>query len=418
MMLYKSKNLVLASLLIGFLSVSMNVVCAQSVKISNNRITIQDGVNDAVLSEIKKGIGTAKDLVFILQKINGNDDLAKICAAYPDMKELEIDGPKTLTSIAPVSKLKNLTRFRLNGGTVEDFTPLSALTGLTSLRISGNNFENGMMATDLKWLNKLTNLTMLSIGASTKKGNLVSFEGIPAMPRLTSISISGAVPKDLTPLLVLSGLKTLELQNCVIADLTPLTGLPKLEKLNLYGATVKTFAPLAGCPALKELCYYAVKGADYSSLGKLTKLEILEGGLTDLKEISWITSLTNLKKFMMFSEGVTHYTPLAKLKLEELRIWNMKVSAIDLGFLTGMTSMKRLTLEGLEGVTKINVLQNLTALTSLSIIKFNTKGGEAIPLDIIKKLPNLGDLTISSGVFTDAQLTGFAKPQIRITQRR
>ena len=403
----------------GFFIANIGIAYSQpSVKISNNRITIQEGVNDAILKEIKSGIGTAKDLVFNLQKINGNEDLAKICAAYPDMKELDIDGPKTLTSIAPVAKLKNLTRFRLNGGTVEDFSPLSNLTTITNLRIDGNNLENGMMAPNLKWMSKLTNLTMLSIGASSKKGNLVSFEGIPSLPRLTTVTINGGVPKDLTPLLVLSGLKTLELQNSIIADLTPLTGLANLVKLNLYGSTVKNFSPLAGCPALKELNYYATKGADYSTLAKLTKLEVLEGGLTDLKDISWITALTNLKKFMLFAEAVSDYTPLAKLKLEDLKIWNMKVNSIDLSFLTGMTSMKKLTLEGLEGVSKVNVIKDLTGLTSLAIIKFNTKGGEAIPLDIIKKLPNLAELTVSSGVFTDAQLTGFAKPQIKITQRR
>ena len=389
-----------------------------SVNISRNRVTIQEKVTDAILADVKKEVGDTKDLIFRLVKIESDEDVAKLCAAFPGMKELDIDSPKELTSIAPVTQLKGLTRFWLKGATVSDYSPLSELTELTNLDIEGNSAKNGMMAPDLKWMSKLTNLTRLNIGASSDVRNLVSFEGIPAAKKLTSATIKSGAPADLTPLQALSSLKTLELTNSIIADLTPLTGLPALEKLSLYGVTVKDFSPLAGCTALKELTFYATKGADYSTLGKLTQLENLQGGLTELNDISWISGLTKLKNYRLFAEKVTDYTPLAKLKLEELMIWNMKVNVIDLDCLSDMTSMKKLTLDSLEGVKNVEVLQKLTALTSLTIIKFNTKGGESVPLDLIKKLPNLTELTVSAGVFSEDQLTGFAKSNIKIQQRR
>ncbi|MCL2768302.1 MAG: hypothetical protein FWE49_06225, partial [Synergistaceae bacterium] len=338
---------------------------APSVRISDkkDRVTIQESVTAEILAQVKKEVAEGgAGVVFVLQKIN-EADLATICEAFPGMKELEIDGPTTLTSIAPVAKVKGPARFTLKGGTVTDFSPLSDLTTITNLEIRGNNMENGMMAPDLKWMSKLTNLTRLSIGAPSKLGTLVSFEGIPSIPKLTSAAISGGVPADLTPLQALSGLTSLELTNSTIADLTPLTGLPKLGVLSLYGATVRDFSPLAGCPALKELTYYATQGSDYSTLGKVTQIETLKGGLTALDDISWIPALTKLKKFELFSESVKDYTPLAKIQLEDLQIWQMKVPA-DLTQLSGVVSLKKLKLWNLKstGFEGLGTLVNLEEL--------------------------------------------------------
>ena len=386
---------------------------APSVNVSRNRVTIQEAVTDEILTKTKEGVGETKDLIFILLKINSNEDIAKICEAYPDMKELTISGEKDLTSIAPVAKLNKLTRLEIKADSVEDVSPLSSLTGLTNIKV-----EVRGMGPDLKWMSGLTNLTALSVRAGK---SLVSFEGVPSASKLTSGAFiliqQNTSPMDLTPLTALPAMKTLELNGVNIPDLSPLAGLSKLEKLNLNESTVKDFSPLAGCPALKELNFYATKGADYNTLGKITRLQVLDGGLTKLDDISWISGLTNLKKYRMNGEYIKDLTPLAKLKLEELIIFDMRVDAIDLGFLSGMTGMKKLTLQGLEGVSNLNELQNLTALTTLVVIKVNTKGGEPVPLDLIKKLPNLVDFTVSRGLFTEEQLTGFANPKIKVTTR-
>jgi len=435
-----------------------------SVKISDRKdnVAITGGVTAEILAEIKKEVGETKGLVFRLQKPDSNEDLAKICEAFPDMKELSIDGPVELTSIAPVAKLKDLTRFYLSGGTVADFSPLSDLTGLTNLEVRGNTSKNGMMAPDLKWMGKLTNLTRISIGAGSDLRTLVSFEGIPSLPKLTSAAFTGAAPADLTPLQALSGLKTLDLTGSKIADLTPLAGLPALEKLNLYGATVKDFSPLAECPALKELNVYATKEADYSTLGALAQLMDLQGGLTDLDDISWIPGMTGLKIYRMFAEKVTDYTPLAKTQIEDLTIWNMR-APVDLKQLSGATSLKKLKLWSVKNTSGFEGLASLANLEDLTLTGMNAKDGTAVDmafagslgnlkiltlsgsevsnfdavahcaklekveidskttgidsLEALKKLPNLATLQVPKGAFTQEQLAGFANPNIKITER-
>jgi Leucine-rich repeat (LRR) protein len=436
---------------------------APSVKISDKKdnVTIQEGVTAEILAQIKKDAAEEKNLVFRLDKIGSNDDLTKLCDAFPGMKELNIDGPKELTSVAPVAKLKNLTRFTLNGGTVADFSPLSDLTGLTNISIRGNSVENGMMAPDLKWMSKLTKLTSLTVGAPSKLRTLVSFEGIPSIPNLSSAIFTGGAPADLTPLQALSGLKKLELTGSDIADLTPLTGLPKLENLSLYGVTVKDFSPLAGCSALKILDVYASKGADYSTLGKLPQVRELNTGMTEIADISWIEGMTNLKKLQVFSEKIADYTPLAKIKLEDLTIWKMNAPA-NLQQISGVSSLKRLKLwnlkaGGFEGLASLVNMEELVLMgmnakdgtgvdmafakslvnlkkleisgseisnfdavagcSKLESVSIDAKSTGITSIEALKGLPNLKTLVVPKGIFPADQLTGYANSAIKVTER-
>ena len=460
------KSGILLSMLCCLFGLSLcagDALAAPNVKISDRKdnVIIQEAVTDEILAEIKKGVGDKKDLSFSLQKAGSIEDITKLCEAFPGMVKLSIDGPKDLTSIAPVAKLKGLKFFWLKGATVADFSPLSDLTGLDNLQIVGNNLKNGMMAPDLKWMSKLTNLTRLDIGAPSDLRTLVSFEGIPAAAKLTSAKFSGGAPADLKPLQALSSLKKLDLVGSKIADLTPLAGLPNLEDLNLYGAEVKDFSPLAGCPNLKTLNYYSTVGSDYSTLGKLTQVQELKGGLTKLADISWVAALPNLKKISVFAEYVTDYSPLAKSKVEEFQIWNMRAPA-DLKTLSGAVSLKKLTLwscKGLSGFAGLGSLVNVEELTlqgmnakdgtpvdmafakslvnlkkldindsaisnfdavagcaKLETVNISSKTAGITSLAALKKLPNLKTVSVGKGVFPDAELAGF-DAKVKINQR-
>ena len=400
---------------IGIICIALNAGYAQTIKIANKQITIEAGVTNEMIAEIKKVSADGDGYSISLQKIKSNDDIAKICNSFPNVKALIIRAEKEITSIAPVAKLKNVTNFQLNGSSVTDYSPINSLTNLTFLHV-----ESCPVGPDLKWMSKLTKLTTLRIwGDNRLPGGtkLVSFEGIPDIPGLRSISISDAVPASLEPLQALYFVNSVQLRNSTISDLTPLAGMRSLEKLDLYGSTVRDFSPLSGCKKLKEINFYATKNADYETLSKVTQLEVLYGGLTELKDISWITALVNLKSYHTFAEHTVDFTPLSKLKLEELKLWDMRSKTIDLGFLSGIPTLKKLNLESTENVSKINTIQSLVNLESLTITKFNTKGGEAIPLDIIKKLPKLKELVVFKGQFTKEQLSGFANPAIKINER-
>ncbi|MGE9984953.1 hypothetical protein [Desulfovibrio sp. SGI.169] len=296
-------------------------------------------------------------------------DLEKICSAMPTMTKLEISDSKALTNIAPIAGLSHLKGLKIGAKQVKDFSPLAKLTNLESIDVSSD-----AMGPDLTWLSGFTNLKTLRVYGGS---NLTSFKGLPALASLSSIRLGGASPADLSPLLGMTGLKTVDLTGCTIADLTPLTKLPKMEDLNLYGARVKDFSPLAGCPALKKLTYYAVEDADFSTLGKLTQVVELKGGLTKLDNISWVAELPNLKKFDVFAEYVTDYSPLTKTTIESFQIWNMRAPVGDLASVGQMKSLKELKLWSADGATNSASLSGLGNLEKFTITTdYNKKSGE------------------------------------------
>lgn len=493
----KIKTVLLSLLTVAMLAAGP-AYAAPSVKVSDKDVTITESMTDEGFAQVKSAAQTAEKVV--AKKIV-DADLEKIAATFPNIKTLEVEGTKELSTLAPLAKLTNLKKLKLRAEGVSDFTPLAALTGLESIDVGSSN-----MAPDLKWMSNMTKLKNVYIMGGS---SLTSFEGLPAIPSLKKINFVGAAPADLSPLLVLTGLTSVELTGCQIADLTPLTKLANLDDLSLYGSTVKDFSPLADCAKLKKLMYYAVKDADFSTLGKLTQLTELTGGLTQLADISWIENLPNLKMFKMFAEYITDYTPLTKTNLEMVQIWNMKEPVGDLAVVGQTKSLKELKLWSVDGATNSKALSGLANLEKFAIVTdYNKKSGEPFDfaaasgwakvkdidvtgaalvntdgiasaaaveslkfskitgdqpvsmkflakmsklgyislneckvadfdaiagcqalktvsltkvdgitsLDALKKLPNLKNLTVSKGVFSDADLSGFDE-KVKITQR-
>ena len=437
------------------------LLAAPQVELNGSTFAISEGVDDSVLSQIKADMGSVEDaskLEFALSEVK-NEDLAKICAAYPDMYALSIEDSEALTSIAPVAGLKKLRQISLSLEKVADFSPLAGLALLEHLDVSCEALS------DLKWMKGLAKLEAVKVDGSPSADaaakKVVSFEGLPSLPGLRGVQLSGHAPADLTPLVAaFPNLVKLDLSNCAIKDLAPLARLAKLEELSLYGAQVRDFSPLAGCPALESLNYYATKGADYSTLGALKQIKELKGGLTELADISWMAGMKNLKAFDVFSEKVTDYAPLASTGVERLQIWNMRVpqDLTSLGAartlvklklwdlndlkgaaaLAGLTGLAKLTLDGVNaksgGPVDLAFLGKLSALKELVIDGSKVAGFDAVAgckalekveirknegissLAGLKKLPKLKSLTVSKDAFPAAELQGF-DPRVKISQR-
>jgi len=220
----------------------------------------------------------------------------------------------------------------------------------------------------------------------------------------------GLKPKDLTPLATaLPNLKKLNLTGAILPDLTPLGSLSKLEDLNLYGATLKDFSPLAACPSLKKIMYYAVKEADFNTLGALTQVEELKGGLTQLADISWVTKLPKLKKFDVFAEHITDYSPLTQTNIEEFQIWNMRKPVGDLGFLGEMKSLKKLTLWMVNDVRNFAPMAALSGLNELYLKDVNFKSGDLVDLSFLSGMTSLNKLEVSKSRVTNFDAIASAK---------
>ena len=168
-----------------------------TIKISDKQITINEAVTKEMITEIKKVTADGTDYSISLQKIKFNDDIAKICKEFPNVKALSIRAEKEVTSLAPVAKLKYITNFHLHGGSVTDYSPINSLTNLTYLYV-----EPCPVKPDLKWLSRLTKLTTLRIWGNNQ--------------------------------------------------------LPGGTKLDLYGSKVRDFSPLSDCKKLKEVNFYAI----------------------------------------------------------------------------------------------------------------------------------------------------------------
>lgn len=398
---------------------------ASTIEVDGNRATIKDGIDAAGEAKLKAASGITQ---LTLRKIS-DADLAKAVALLPDVTSIRIVS-ETLTDLSPLAKLGKLESLVLQTESASDFAPLAGLTGLTNLQVTAP-------VPSLAWMSKMTALKSIIIDGKDK---LTDLQGLPSLPDMKRVDLTHLAPTDLAPLVAaLPSLTNLELRYAKIADLAPLCQLSGLEKLNLYGSQLADFSPLAACSKLKQLMYYAVEGADFSTLGKLTQLEELDGGLTKLDSIAWLPNLTKLKKFDVFAEYVTDYSPLAKTNIEELKIWNMR-APVDLGPVGKMPALKKLTLDSLNNASGSKALAALPKLEELSIYGgYNKKEGEqfdfsgngwaalkklrlgGVPLqpaqiETMKKMPALEYLEVDKDSCAEDALTGFG-PNVKVDYR-
>ena len=105
-------------------------MAAPSVKVGTLTV-IKEGIDAAVEGQLKGASNLAK---FQLEK-GTDEDLAKLCALFPNMKELQIKSGAKITNLAPLAALKSLTRLEVRDSSATDMTPLSGLTSLTSVTV-------------------------------------------------------------------------------------------------------------------------------------------------------------------------------------------------------------------------------------------------------------------------------------------
>ena len=129
------KSLLFSLCVVGLMATPL--LAAPQAKLNGSNFVIAEGVDDNVLNQIKTDMGKVKspaELGFALSKVK-DEDLARLCQAYPDMHALSVTGSKELTSLAPLAGLKKLEALGLDVG-VADLSPLAGLTGIKTLKIA------------------------------------------------------------------------------------------------------------------------------------------------------------------------------------------------------------------------------------------------------------------------------------------
>jgi Leucine-rich repeat (LRR) protein len=165
-------------------------------------------------------------------KMINNLVLEIIYDKHPDLKFVTLRCPTIFTTLAPFSKLKNLTSLHMGSNNeITDLIHLSNLTDITSLHIEGNN-----KITVLTALSNLGNLTLLHIGNTT----IADLTPLSGLVKLKFLNLKGSRRlKNVAPLAGLTQLQVLDLTSCsLLSDITSLMGLTNLKSINLIGTNV------------------------------------------------------------------------------------------------------------------------------------------------------------------------------------
>ncbi len=206
-------------------------------------------------------------------------------------------------------------------------------------------------------LEEIATLTILR--ASNR--DIKDLTGIESAVNLEELWISENPISDLSPLAGLKnliGLGAWDTPN--ISDLSPLTKLPKLKWLDFGRFPAPDLSILADIKSLRRLTFHAGGIEDISQLTGLTQLTILDIAYNSTTpDLSPITKLTNLEKFVANSCSISDITPLAALtKLEHVDLHNNLIS--DVSPLAKLVNLEMVKLYG-------NLISDISPLESSPI---------------------------------------------------
>jgi len=147
---------------------------------------------------------------------------------------------------------------------------------------------------------------------------------IPANTTELAIRLWGDEITDLSPLANLKDLRKLYIDNTQLSDLSPLADLPNLTQIWIERSPLNDLSPLVGLPNLIELHIV---------------------GSNDLRDISPVNEMTNLKHLGLVGTQVKDISPVRALtNLEVLNVRNSPVR--DITWLHGLTNLNEIHLGG------------------------------------------------------------------------
>jgi Leucine-rich repeat (LRR) protein len=335
------------------------------------------------------------------------EDLEKACTSS-SLRALWIRGAMSLTDIAPLRSLNNLSSLKLGAcSSLTDLKPLAELSALRSLTIHGSKALD-----DLSPIRHIESLFYLSVKDCR---NICVIPPLSSLNNLSHLKLESCdLLKDLSPLAGLQAISNLSLSSCKsLSDLSPLAGLKTLTYLDLsycrslfeisHIADLRILAKLdfSCCESLSDLsplCSLQAltslnlrKCISLSDISPLVKLKMLNNlnlsWCKALKEISPLANLKNLKKLNLGGcASITNISHLYDLKkLEELDLSNCGIS--DISPLSHLINLIKLDLGG-NNPTEISSLIPLQSLEELNI-GWCSSIASFSPLSRLYKLKNL-----------------------------
>jgi Leucine-rich repeat (LRR) protein len=297
------------------------------------------------------GLSALQTLVLDRTQVSDLTPLAELRA----LRRLSLDRTQ-VGDLTPLAGLRALQALVLDNSRVNDLTPLVELIALQRLSL-GNT-----LVSDLASLARLSALQTLDL-RSTSAGNLAPLAGLS---RLQTLSLSHTQVTDLAPLAGLSALQALDLDFTEVTDLGPLAGLGTLQTLSLGNTQVTDLSPLAELSALQTLNLNRTAVNDFAPLLRLSALESLSLSYTQVTDLAPLARLSALRSLQLDSTEVSDYSPLSSFSgLQSLSLVSAPLN--DLTPLAGLNALQSLSLDHTL-VSDLTPLAGLAALHTLSLM--------------------------------------------------
>jgi len=218
--------------------------------------------------------------------------------------------------------------------------------------------------------------------------NLKNITPLLAMPTIRSLDIGRSEVSDLSALTNLHHLECLWLDYTQIEDLAPIINCQELTEIHLNSCdSLKNIDLVAGLPKLRKLTLYNTIVADLRFLARMSGLEELDiDGNNFQPEL--IADMSDLKVLRIFQavltpDQVERLIEILKQKTQIEQLWLPGVKLSSLGFIANMPGMKDLNIER-TGIKDLSPLSALASLESINISE-NWIGN----LDPLLNKPNL-----------------------------
>ena len=243
------------------------------------------GIENKNLTDVPEGLGNLSQLTYLslalnqLTNVEGLEKLKKLetlslvqnkltdvkgLVKLTQLKELHLSNNQ-LADVTGVEKLTQLKKLYLGDNQLTDVKGLENLTQLEELALNGNQLV------DVKVLEKFTKLKVLDLGVN----KLTDVKGLEKLTQLTDLGLKDN--PDLTKTQIAELQKALP--KCKIYSSLPLT---KEESAQVIEAVIRK--------KLKKPIGELTK----ADMTKVTRLDIRDNGLTDVKGLAKLTKLRSL----------------------------------------------------------------------------------------------------------------------------
>lgn len=197
---------------------------------------------------------------------------------------------------------------------------------------------------------------------------------------LESLTIIGSQIDDLSPLIALPGIKSIDFAKNDVSDLSPISRLYSLERVKLDSNYLVDLSDLVGLHRLIELQVADNRIADLTPLSQLLNLESLGAGYNQISDLSPLAPLTKLKQLAVESNSIRSWDTLQNFS---------QLETFEASY---------------TGMSELSVLGELGSLVNLGL-----KGNGIVDVTPVAALPNLMTVNLNENRITDvSEFAGFA----------